>query len=145
MTLAGLHTVTRVRFRGDLSGDSLILNRRPAGPPETERVTRHLDLVRSLAGISQRAEVVSASDFPIGAGLASSASAFAALTVAACSAAGLELTPTELSRLARRGSGSACRSIFGGFVEWTAGNDDRVPLPAPARRTIGPWSTWWPL
>jgi diphosphomevalonate decarboxylase len=74
---------------------------------------------------------VSASDFPIGAGLASSASAFAALTVAAARAAGLSLTPTELSRLARHGSGSACRSIFGGFVEWLPGADDRTSFAAP--------------
>jgi diphosphomevalonate decarboxylase len=54
----------------------------------------------------------------MGAGIASSASAFAALSLAASTAAGLELSERELSRLARRGSGSACRSIPGGFVEW---------------------------
>jgi len=131
MTLAGLHTVTRVHFDDRREADALVLQRRAATPAEGERVSRHLDLIRDLSGIRARAQVTSAGDFPIGAGLASSASAFAALTVAAARAAGLDLTPTDLSRLARRGSGSACRSIFGGFVEWYAGQDDRSSHAEP--------------
>jgi diphosphomevalonate decarboxylase len=68
--------------------------------------------------------VESSNNFPTGAGIASSASAFAALSLAASAAAGLELDERALSRLARRGSGSACRSIPAGFVEWQAGEDD---------------------
>lgn len=71
------------------------------------------------------ASVVSANNFPTGVGIASSASAFAALSLAATHAAGLELSERELSRLARLGSGSACRSIPGGFVEWQVGEDDQ--------------------
>mgnify|MGYP001019015540 CR=1 FL=1 len=68
---------------------------------------------------------MSENNFPAGAGIASSASAFAALALAASSAAGLSLQEHELSHLARLGSGSACRSIPVGFVEWLAGEDDR--------------------
>ena len=140
ITLAGLHTVTRVRFNSELTADRLDLQGRPADPRALERVVRHLDLVRDLAGIRAAAEVTSASDFPTGAGLASSASAFAALSVAASQAGGLRLNPTELSRLARRGSGSACRSIFGGFVEWTAGQDDQTSFAS----SLAP-PEHWPL
>ncbi|HEX5837124.1 MAG TPA: hypothetical protein VFY26_04785, partial [Anaerolineales bacterium] len=61
---------------------------------------------------------------PSGAGIASSASAFAALALAGSKAAGLDLSERDLSRLARRGSGSAARSVPGGFVEWQAGESD---------------------
>jgi diphosphomevalonate decarboxylase len=95
-------------------------------------VVRLLDRVRELAktsDVSETSEVYarvdSRNEFPAGAGLASSASGFAALAVAASAAAGLSLSQADLSRLARRGSGSACRSVPGGFVEWTAGDDDR--------------------
>jgi len=77
-----------------------------------------------MANIHERAEVMSENNFPSGAGIASSASAFAALAVAGSKAAGLSLSEPELSRLARRGSGSASRSIPGGFVEWQAGTGD---------------------
>jgi len=77
-----------------------------------------------MANITERAEVISENNFPSGAGIASSASAFAALALAGSKAAGLKLDERELSRLARRGSGSAARSIPGGFVEWQAGTDD---------------------
>jgi diphosphomevalonate decarboxylase len=63
-------------------------------------------------------------NFPAGAGIASSASAFAALALAGSKAAGLNLSEPELSRLARRGSGSASRSIPSGFVEWQVGTSD---------------------
>jgi diphosphomevalonate decarboxylase len=77
-----------------------------------------------LAGMNLFAEVTSENTFPTGAGIASSASAFAALALAATKAIGLNLTDIELSRLARRGSGSACRSIPDGFVEWYCGDRD---------------------
>jgi len=77
-----------------------------------------------LAKTNQYAEVSSKNNFPSGAGIASSASAFAALALAGSKAAGVTLSERELSRLARRGSGSACRSIPGGFVEWIADDED---------------------
>jgi len=124
MTLDALETRTTVSYDPALKGDELLLNGElpPAGV--LRRVQGHLDRIRSRAGLTSHARVDSQSNFPFGAGIASSASAFAALTLAACAAAGLDLAPEELSRLARRGSGSACRSIHGGFVEWHAGEDD---------------------
>ena len=118
VTLDALTTDTTVRFTQDGAADELWLDgeRVAAG-----RAGRMLDLVRERAGIRASATVTSTNNFPTGAGLASSASGFAALAVAACAAAGLEATPTELSILARRGSGSAARSIFGGVVELHAG------------------------
>jgi diphosphomevalonate decarboxylase len=77
-----------------------------------------------MANINTYALVESHNNFPTGAGIASSASGFAALSVATCSAAGLNLDEKDLSRLARTGSGSACRSIPGGFVEWQVGGSD---------------------
>lgn len=122
MNLAGLETRTQVRFDLDLPADSLVLNGQPASDAALTRAGALLDRVRQMAGISHPAEVVSENNFPTGAGIASSASAFAALALAACAAAGLHLDEAELSRLARTGSGSACRSVPGGFVEWQAGS-----------------------
>jgi diphosphomevalonate decarboxylase len=81
-------------------------------------------LIRQKAGLSLPARVESSSNFPTGAGIASSASAFAALSLAGAAAAGLDLDEASLSYLARRGSGSACRSVPGGFCQWLPGSDD---------------------
>jgi len=124
MNLDGLFTRTTVTFSALFGNDSLHIGNRSATGPGLERVSALLDLVREMAGMNLRAEVVSDNNFPSGAGIASSAAAFAALALAASCAAGLELSEVELSRLARRGSGSACRSIPGGFVEWQAGETD---------------------
>lgn len=122
VTLAGLRSRTTVRFDPALSDDRVELNGRPAVGGPRDGVVRFLDRVRATAGIDERAEVRSANNFPTASGLASSASGFAALAGAASLAAGLALSPRALSRLARFGSGSASRSIFGGFVEWRAGS-----------------------
>mgnify|MGYP002386206966 FL=1 len=124
MNLAGLYTRTRVTFDTDLPGDRLTINDQTINGAGLERVSDLLNCVRELSGLHFFAAVESSSNFPIGAGIASSASAFAALSLAASTAAGLELSKRELSRLARSGSGSACRSIPGGFVEWQAGSTD---------------------
>lgn len=124
MNLAGIDTVTTARFRPDLSADRLILNGAPGAGAAVERVARHLDRVRALAGSDLHAQVISENNFPAGAGIASSASAFSALSLAATAALGLTLDERSLSRLARRGSGSAGRSVPGGFVEMYAGEDD---------------------
>jgi diphosphomevalonate decarboxylase len=116
LTLDGLTTRTEVRFHAAFDADRLSLNGAPETGQALARVSKFLDLVRARAGIETRAQVVSANDFPTAAGLASSASAFAALALAATRAAGLELDGRALSQLARRGSGSAARSIFGGLV-----------------------------
>ncbi len=124
MNLEGLFSQTQVSFESDLSADRLILNGQELTGPALQRVSVFLDRVRGLAKIQRFARVNSSNNFPTGTGIASSASAFAALTMAATCAAGLELSTRELSRLARTASGSACRSIPAGFVEWQAGVDD---------------------
>lgn len=131
MNLDSLWTRTRVAWyelrdrRCELhEKDTLTINSQQITGAGLQRVSVFLDIVRSMAGIKDRAEVASENNFPAGAGIASSASAFAALALAATKAAGLDLSEVELSRLARRGSGSACRSIPGGFVEWQAGRSD---------------------
>jgi diphosphomevalonate decarboxylase len=124
MNLAGLETRTSVNFSDFDQNDSLILNGRPNTGVALQRVSDFLELVRQMAGIHSRAEVISESNFPTGAGMASSAAGFAALALSAAKAAVINLDESGLSRLARRGSGSACRSIPAGFVEWQMGTGD---------------------
>ena len=124
MNLDSLFTRTRVSFSPDLIGDSLILDGAVQSGASLTRVSRFLDLVREMAGITHPAQVESSNNFPTGAGIASSASAYAAISLAASRAAGLELDEAALSRLARRGSGSAARSVPAGYVEWLPGTDD---------------------
>jgi diphosphomevalonate decarboxylase len=121
MTLGTIETTVKVDFNDDLTQDSLTIDGSQAKERELSRVSAHLDLLRSKAGARLHAQVETTSNFPRGAGLASSASTFAALTLAGTAALGLDLSEQELSILARHGSGSACRSIFGGFVEWQSG------------------------
>ena len=122
--LSGLETIARVAFEPRLTADRIEIDGLPAQGPAGERVVRHLDHIRALSGQRARARVVSRSNFPAGTGLASSASAFAALTVAACAACGLSLPEDHLSRIARLGSGSAARSIPDGFVALETGARD---------------------
>ncbi len=124
MNLDGLFTRTSVSFQPALALDELIINDRQVSGKGLERVSGILDLVRQAAGIDVRAEVVSENNFPTGAGIASSAAAFAALALAATQAAGLNWSEAAISRLARLGSGSASRSIPSGFVEWKMGTGD---------------------
>jgi diphosphomevalonate decarboxylase len=124
MNLAGLHTQTQVIFDAGLPSDHVVINDRRVTGPAYERVRVLLDRVRKISGRSEFARVVSQNNFPTAAGIASSASAFAALSLAATAAAGLELDQASLSRLARTGSGSACRSVPGGYVEWQPGDSE---------------------
>jgi diphosphomevalonate decarboxylase len=121
LTLDRLATETSVHFDPGLNADVFELNGAPAGA-KGARVERFLDLVRTHAGIETRAQVRSRNDFPTGAGLASSASGFAALALACDAALELGLSLPELSVLARRGSGSAARSLLGGFAEMRPGS-----------------------
>lgn len=134
MNLDGLFTRTTVSFNSS-QRDSLLINDHPVAGKGLERVSHILDVVRGMANLKEWAEVSSVNNFPAGAGIASSAAAFAALALAASRAAGLTLSEGQLSRLARLGSGSASRSIPGGFVEWQmgTGDDDCVAISiAPA-------------
>ena len=121
VTLAGMRSRTTVLFDPDRATDAVELNGAPAADGPRRGVVEFLDRVRAMAGLSLAAVVRSDNNFPTASGLASSASGFAALAGAASAAAGLALSDRALSRLARFGSGSAARSIFGGFVEWRAG------------------------
>ncbi|HMN26968.1 MAG TPA: diphosphomevalonate decarboxylase [Caldilineaceae bacterium] len=125
MTLADAHTTTTVAWEeqsllpaDEITLDGVVLDERTA-----HRLVRHLERIRALAGVAHRARVASRNNFPMASGIASSASGFAALTIAGCRALGLSMDDTQLSTLARLGSGSASRSLFGGFVEWEQGHD----------------------
>jgi diphosphomevalonate decarboxylase len=133
MTLESAHTTTALRWdvTGELAADDFTIDGTHLGVAAAARLTRHLDRIRALAGVSYRAAVQSRNNFPMASGIASSASGFAALTVAACAALGLDYDLRRLSAIARRGSGSASRSLFGGFVEWQAGEDDASSVAAP--------------
>jgi diphosphomevalonate decarboxylase len=129
MNLDTCLTTTTVTFDPDLADDQLTLRlyagpeadappQRSTGRP-LERVSAQLGRLRELAGVSWRARVESTNNFPADAGIASSAAAFAALTLAGVAALGLDLDERELSLWTRRGgSGSACRSIPTGYAEW---------------------------
>ena len=121
VTLDRMRTRTTVSFEPGLPQDTLQLNGRRASGQPLEDVVELLDVIRARAGIRDRAAVRSSNNFPTASGLASSASGFAALAGAGARAAGLALSGRALSQLARLGSGSACRSVYGGFVEWRAG------------------------
>jgi diphosphomevalonate decarboxylase len=125
MNLGGLHTRTQVTFASNFQADTLTINGQRAENLALVRASALIGRVRALAGIQTFAQIDSENNFPTGAGIASSASAFAALSLAAAAAAGLELPEKDLSRLARTGSGSACRSIPAGFTEWLPGTSDK--------------------
>jgi diphosphomevalonate decarboxylase len=137
MNLAALTTATTVEFRPGLPADVVTIDNQAATGQALARVVAHLDRVRALARIGDRAWTASGNDFPAGTGLASSASAFAALSLAATRAAGLILDEAALSRLARLGSGSACRSVPGGFALWE-GDDDETSFA----RQVAPPAYW---
>lgn len=137
MCVSGLLTTTTVEFSKDLKSDQVIINSE-VEEGEVSRVIKHLDRVRKLASINDFAKVVSNNNFPTGTGLSSSASGFAALSLAASKAAGLDLSEKDLGILARQGSGSACRSIPSGFVEWTDGDTSETSYA----KTIFPADHW---
>lgn len=126
LTLSDLWTITSVSFDDNLTEDCVTFDGKNLSLYDSSfrRIVNMLDLVRKMAGISKKASVISTNHVPTAAGLASSASGFAALAAASSYAAGLELSSRDLSRLARRGSGSACRSVYGGIVLWHAGSVD---------------------
>ena len=124
LTTDCLSVKTTVDFSQKNKKDILILNNQNL-PPFSREYKKYfkpfLNKLRRVAGTKRKVKAVSQSRFPKGAGLASSAAGFAALAAAANEALGLGLNKREMSVLARQGSGSACRSIYGGFVEWQKG------------------------
>lgn len=135
VTLDTLYTRTEVRFDAELAADTFTINGEH-DPVSAGRVGACLDGLRARAGCTAAAAVESWNNFPTGAGLASSASGFAALVVAADRALGLGLPRAELARLARRSSGSAARSLYGGFVEMPLDPEDETAYPLLA---AGEW------
>ncbi len=125
INLSNLLTTTTVEFLPSFEKDSVIIDGQQ-DPDEIERVVNHLDLIRNRAKLDQKAKVVSINNFPSSVGLSSSSSSFASLTLAAAAASGLKLSEKELSIIARQGSGSACRSIPDGFVEWLSGDSSET-------------------
>lgn len=137
VTLDSLWTRTTVEFAAESSQDEFTLNNE-LQPAMLERVSRCLDSLPLFAARRPAARVTSECNFPVAAGLASSASAFAALVQAACDAAGKTLDRQSLARLAGQASGSAARSLYGGIVELVAGEAqiELHPLASPEE---------WPL
>lgn len=121
ITLDSLYTETEINIDESLKSDELILNGEKATEKDNKRLSTFLDIIRKKSGCDQKAYVNSINNFPTSAGLASSASSFACLALAACRAMDLNLSNNQLSEFARLGSGSAARSIFGGFVEMKLG------------------------
>ena len=119
MTLDVARTTTTVAFLPGLKEDLCTINGRPAQPDALKRVQRVLDRVRKTARLKASARIVSINHFPTSAGVASSASGFAALALAATRAAGLTADLKSLVPLTILGSGSACRSLYGGYVIWS--------------------------
>lgn len=140
MNLSDIFTTTTVEFLKNIKKDEIRINNETLSVKEKERIVEHLNRVRAVADIKDYARVVTQNNFPKGTGIASSASGFAALTLAAVSAAGLGLDEKAVSILARQGSGSACRSVPDGFVEWEAGNCSEDSFSF----SIFP-QTWWNL
>lgn len=115
ITLGALRTTTHVEFQPGAREDSVLINGSP-DPGAQRRASACLDVLRRQAGVTDGARIETSNDFPTAAGLASSASGFAALAVAAAAALRLELANSALVDVACLGSGSAPRSLFGGFA-----------------------------
>lgn len=136
LTLDEFFTTTKVNFDDQLTSDQVIVDNQQLDEKSARKVVHVLDIVRQLSGRQAFARVESHNNVPMAAGLASSASAFAALAGAASTAAGLSLSRRDLSRLARRGSGSATRSIYGGLVEWQKGTNDKDSYAIPVMEKV---------
>lgn len=131
VTLEKFYTETKVTFNDQLTQDQFWLNGEKVSGKELEKISKYMDIVRNRAGIDWYAEIESDNFVPTAAGLASSASAYAALAAACNQALDMQLSDKDLSRLARIGSGSASRSIYGGFAEWEKGYSDETSYAVP--------------
>lgn len=130
MTLDAFYTDTKVAFI-DETKDRFILNGQPQDEKATQKISHFIDLFRKEANCTRSVFVDSQNFVPTAAGLASSASAYAALSMVLNELFRLNLSREELSRFSRRGSGSSTRSLFGGFVEWDKGTDDLTSIAHP--------------
>ena len=139
MTLQTARTTTTVEFDPRLTTDTCTVNDRPADPVTMARVQRVLQRVREQASIRECARVVSVNSMPASVGLASSASGFSALARASARAAGLPEETANLVPLAILGSGSACRSIYGGYVLWIPPDDGNIRATVEQLATEREW------
>jgi diphosphomevalonate decarboxylase len=121
MNLTGAYTITTVDFNPKYTRDEISIDGEDFSDAEVKRVINALNTIRQQTKESHFAKVATKNTFPKGAGAAASASGFAALTVAAVKATAANFSEKELTILARQGSGSACRSIPSGYVEWLQG------------------------
>jgi diphosphomevalonate decarboxylase len=149
LSQADLRTLTTASTSASFSGeDTLILNGESSdiSGARTQACLRELRARRQALEAansdlpklsSYPLKLVSENNFPTAAGLASSAAGFAALVRATADLYELPDSPSELSLIARQGSGSACRSLFGGYVAWRMGErldgtDSKADLVAEA-------------
>jgi len=141
MNLAALETCTTITVNPNLPADELILNGETQAGITLQRAQQFMENIRHASQSGLYANINSRSNFPTSAGLASSASAFAALAAAGAAAYGLNYSERQLTRLARLGSGSASRSVPDGFVEWISSPIDEGSYAytiAPAEH----WELW---
>ncbi|WP_071131670.1 diphosphomevalonate decarboxylase [Enterococcus timonensis] len=139
LTLDAFYTETWVSFQKELTSDRFILNETVQDTKQSKKVVKFLNEARAISKTKLFAEVKSINHVPTAAGLASSASGMAALAGATSLALGLPLDDISLSRLARHGSGSATRSIYGGFSEWQKGSDDATSYAVPLKEDLSDW------
>ncbi|MEE1324981.1 MAG: diphosphomevalonate decarboxylase, partial [Bifidobacteriaceae bacterium] len=140
MTLGNYWTTTRFTTLANPSCRVFLLDGQPAPAAAARRVAHVISVLRERYGLPTNSEnsgyfLESWNHVPVSSGFASSASGFAALAGAFADASGLKnIGHRELSRLARLGSGSASRSIDGGFVEWHAGTTDTSSYAEPLNK-----------
>jgi diphosphomevalonate decarboxylase len=147
MNLSQAVTITTVESSAEYAEDSVSMENGTLSDTETARMLQHVDCLRKIVGCADRVKIRTKNTFPKGTGIASSASGFAALTVAASRALGLKLSEKELTVLARLGSGSACRSIPDGFVVWEKGlpaGRQGISSETSFAHSIAP-STYWDI
>lgn len=130
-TVDKFYTITKVEYKKELIEDHLYIDQKYEVGDEYKRVVEYLNKIRKMYNIPYYAMITSQNYVPKKAGVASSSSAFAALALAATKAYGINLSKKELSSLARLGSGSAARSIFGGFSFWNEGNSHETSYAEP--------------
>lgn len=130
-----LQTHTTIEFSDTYDRDSATLDNELLTGRSMERIMRVVDCVRKDADTDYCFKMISRNDFPTQAGLASSASGFAALAIAVANALGLDSSKEKISTIARLGSGSAARSIHGGFVYWNRGTSHETSF---AEQICGP-------
>ncbi|KRM18563.1 diphosphomevalonate decarboxylase [Companilactobacillus nantensis DSM 16982] len=134
LTLDRFYTDTKATII-DSDQDVVYLNNKLLDASQNKRILNYLTTVRKFYSFNDHFQIDSVNHVPTSAGFASSASGFSALAAAISETKQLNLSRRELSILARNGSGSASRSIYGGFVEWQAGHDNESSFAVPIDET----------